>query len=107
MVATPDISESCWCEVTPSTDWVSNVNGTILLQASRVNGSKSSYAKQQGSLQVSIPSEKAVYQRMTEFEYRENQFAVFLTEVHHQATRDLVECTATKAGRFANCRQHH
>jgi hypothetical protein len=43
---------------------------------------------------------------MIEFEYRKNQFAVFLTEVHHPATRGLVECTGTNAGRFTNCRRH-
>jgi hypothetical protein len=75
MVAAPDISESCWREVAPSTDWVSNVkyvNGTISFQVSRVNGSKSSYAKHQGSLQVSPPSEKAVSRGIIESEYREN-----------------------------------
>jgi hypothetical protein len=49
MVATPDLSESCWREVAPSTVWVSNVNGTISFQASRVNGFKLPYAKHQGS----------------------------------------------------------
>jgi hypothetical protein len=107
MVATPDISESCWREIAPLTDWVSNINGTISFQVSRVNGSKSWYAKYQGSLQVSMPNEKAISRGMIEFEYRENQSAVFLTEVHHPATRGLVECTGTNAGRFANCRRHH
>jgi hypothetical protein len=60
MVATPDISESCWREGAPSTDWVSNVNGTISFQASGANGSKSSYAKHQGSPQVSMLSKKAI-----------------------------------------------
>jgi hypothetical protein len=58
MAAIRDISESCWREVTPSTDWVSNVKGTISFQVSRVNDSKSSYAKHQRSPQV--PSEKVV-----------------------------------------------
>jgi hypothetical protein len=44
---------------------------------------------------------------MIEFESQENQFAVFLTEVHHPATRGLVECTGTNAGRFENYRQHY
>jgi hypothetical protein len=44
---------------------------------------------------------------MIEFEHRENQLAVFLTEAHHRATRGLVECPGTNAGRFANCRRHH
>jgi hypothetical protein len=105
--STLNISESCWREVDPSTDWVFNVNGTILFQASRVNGSKSSYAKYQRSQQVSRPSEKAVSRWMIEFKYRENQLAVFLTEVHHPATRGLVEYTGTNAGRFANCSRHH
>jgi hypothetical protein len=48
-----------------------------------------------------MPSEKAVSQGMIEFEYREKQLAVLLTEVHHPATRGLVECTGTNAGRFA------
>jgi hypothetical protein len=91
MVATPDISESCWREVAPSTDWVSNGNGTISFQASPVNCSKSSYAKHQRSPQVSIPSEKAISPGIIEFEYRENQSAVFLTEVHHSGTRGLVK----------------
>jgi hypothetical protein len=107
MVATPDISESCWREVAPSIDWISDVIGTISFQALRANGSKSSYAKYQVSPQVSIPSEKAVSRGMIEFEHRENQLAVFLTEVHHPATRGLVECTGTNARRFANCRGHH
>jgi hypothetical protein len=107
MVAAPDISESCWREVAPSTDWASNVNGIISFQASRLNGSKSSYAKHQGSPKVSMPSEKAVSRGIIEFEYRENQLAVVLTEIHHPSTRGLVECTGTNAGRFANCGQHH
>jgi hypothetical protein len=107
MVAIPDISESCWRKAAPSIDWVSNVNETISFQAGPVNGSKSSYAKRQGSSQVSIPSETAVFRGMREFECRENQLAVFLTEVHHPATRGFVECTGTNAGRFANCRRHH
>jgi hypothetical protein len=101
MIATLDISESCWREITPSTDLVSNVTGTISFQVSRVNRSKSSYAKHQGALQVSMPIEKAVSRRMIDFEYRENQLAVFLTEVHHTATGGLVEYTGTNAGRFA------
>jgi hypothetical protein len=60
MVAILDISESCWREVAPSTNCVSNVNGTISFQASGVNGPKSSSAKHQGSPQVSMRSEKAV-----------------------------------------------
>jgi hypothetical protein len=44
---------------------------------------------------------------MIEFGYRENQLAVFLTEVHHPATRGLVEYTGTNAGRFPNRRRHH
>jgi hypothetical protein len=68
MGATLGISESCWCEVAPSTDWVFNINGTISFQASRVNGSKASYVKHQGSPQVSIPSEKAVSRGMRELE---------------------------------------
>jgi predicted RNA binding protein YcfA (HicA-like mRNA interferase family) len=107
IVAIPDISESCWREVAPSTDWVSNINGTISFQASRVNGSKSSYAKDQGSPQVSVPSEKAISQGMIESEYRENQLAVFLTEVHHPAIRGVGESTGTKAGRFATYRRHY
>jgi hypothetical protein len=107
MVATPDISESYWRDVASSTDWVSNVNGTISFQASRANGSKPSSAKHQGSPQVSMPSEKVVSRGMTESEYRDNQLAVFLTEVHHPATRGLVECTGINAGRFANCRRYH
>jgi hypothetical protein len=91
MVAIPDISESCWREVAPSINWLSNANETISFQTSRVNGSKSSYAKHQRSLQVSMPSEEAVSRGMMEFEYRENKLAVFLTEVHHPATRGLVE----------------
>jgi hypothetical protein len=75
MVATADISESCWRKVAPSIDWVSNLDGTISLQTSRVNGSKSSYAKHQGSPQVNMPSEKAVSRGMIEFEYRKNQLA--------------------------------
>jgi hypothetical protein len=55
---------------------------------------------------MSLPSEKVVSQEIIEFEYRENQFAVFLTEIHHSATRGLVECTGTNAGRFANCGRH-
>jgi hypothetical protein len=38
-----------------------------------------------------MPSEKAVSRGMIEFEYRENELAVFLTEVHRPATRGLVE----------------
>jgi hypothetical protein len=106
MAATPDIFESCWREVALSTDRISNVNETISFQASRVNASKSSYAKHQGSPQVSMPSEKAVSRGMIEFEYRQNQLAVFLTEVHHPETRGFVECTGTSAGRFTNCRRH-
>jgi hypothetical protein len=34
-----------------------------------------------------MPSAKAVSRGMIEFEYRENQLAVFLTGVHHPATR--------------------
>jgi hypothetical protein len=56
---------------------------------------------------VSTPSEKLVARGIIEFEHRENQLEGFLTEVHHPATRGLVECTGTKAGRFANCRRHH
>jgi hypothetical protein len=107
MVATPDISESCWCEVAPSIDWVSNINGTVSLQASCVNGLKSSYAKHREYQQVSMPSEKFVARGMIESEYRENQLERFLSEVHHPATRGLVEYTGTNAGRFANCRRHH
>jgi hypothetical protein len=107
MAATPDISESCWREVASSADWVSNINGTISFQTSRVNGSKPSNAKHQGSPQVSMSSEKAVSRGMIEFEYRENQLAVFPTEIHHPATRGLIECTGTNAGRFANCRRYH
>jgi hypothetical protein len=44
---------------------------------------------------------------MIEFGYQENQLAIFLTEVHHPATRGLAECTDTNAGRFANCRWYH
>jgi hypothetical protein len=51
--------------------------------------------------------EKAVSRGMIEFEYRENQLAVFLTEVHHPTTRGLVECTGTNAGHFANHGRHH
>jgi hypothetical protein len=54
-----------------------------------------------------MPSEKAVSRRVREFEYRENQLAVFLAEVHHPATRGLVECTGINAGRFANYRRYH
>jgi hypothetical protein len=43
---------------------------------------------------------------MIESEYRENQLAVFLTEVHHPATRGLVECAGTNDGRFVNCKRH-
>jgi hypothetical protein len=107
MVATPDISESCWREVAPSTDWVSKVNETISFQASCVNGSKSLYAKHQGSPQMNMPNETAVSRGMVEFEYRENQLAVFLTKVHHPVTRGLVECVGANARRFANCRWHH
>jgi hypothetical protein len=107
MAATPDISESCQREVAPLTDWVSNGNGTISFQASRVNDSKSLYAKHQGSPQVSMLIKKAVSRGMIEFEYRENQLAVFLTEVHHPAFRGLVECTGSNAGCFANCRRDH
>jgi hypothetical protein len=52
-------------------------------------------------------SEKAVSRGIIEFEYRENQLAVFLTEVHCPATRSFVECIGTNAGRFANCGRHH
>jgi hypothetical protein len=44
---------------------------------------------------------------MIEFEYRENLLPVFLTEVHHPATRSVVERTGTNAGRFAKCRGDH
>jgi hypothetical protein len=44
---------------------------------------------------------------MIDFKNRENQLAVFLTEIHHTATRSLVECTGTNARRFANCGRHH
>jgi hypothetical protein len=44
---------------------------------------------------------------MIEFQYRENQLAVFLTEVHHSATHSLVECIGTNAGPCANCMRHH
>jgi hypothetical protein len=54
-----------------------------------------------------MPSEKAVSQGMIAFKYRENQLAIFLTEIYHRVTCGLVECTGTNAGRFANCRQHH
>jgi hypothetical protein len=54
-----------------------------------------------------MPSEKAVSRGMREFEYRENQLAVFLTDVHHPATRGLVESTDTNAGRCIDCMQHH
>jgi hypothetical protein len=54
-----------------------------------------------------MASEKAVSRGMLEFEYRKNQLAVFLTEIPHPATRGLVECTGTNAGRFANSRRHH
>jgi hypothetical protein len=54
-----------------------------------------------------MPSEKAVSRGMIEFEYRDNQLAAFLTEVHHPVTGGLVECTGTNAGRFANCRRRH
>jgi hypothetical protein len=54
-----------------------------------------------------MPSQKAVSRGMMEFEYRENQLAILLAEVHHPATRSLVECTGTNAGRFANSRWHH
>jgi hypothetical protein len=107
MIATLDISESCWHEVAPSTDWVSNINGTISFQVSGVNASKSSYTKHQGSPQVSMPIEKAVSRGMIEFEDRDNQLTIFLTEVHHPATRGLVICTGTNAGGFANCKRHH
>jgi hypothetical protein len=107
MVATPDTSESCRRKVAPLTIWVSNVNGTISFRASGVNGSKPSYTKHQGSPLVSMRSEKAASRRMIEFEYRENQLTVFLTEVHHPATRGLLECTGTNPGRLANCRRHH
>jgi hypothetical protein len=106
MLVTPNISESCCRKVAPSSDWASNINGTISFQKSRVNDSKSSYAKYQRSPQVSMPSAKAVSRGMVEFEYRENQLAVFPTEIHHQAARDLIECTGANAGRFANCRRH-
>jgi hypothetical protein len=53
-----------------------------------------------------MSSEKAISRGMIEFEYRENQLAVFLTEVHHPATRGIIECTGTNAERFANCRRH-
>jgi hypothetical protein len=69
MVATLDISESCLREVAPSTDWVSNVNGTISFSVSRVNGSKSLDVKYQGSPQMRMPSENAVSRGMIEFEY--------------------------------------
>jgi hypothetical protein len=107
MVATPDISDSCWREVASSTNGMSNVNGKFSFQVSRLNGSKSSYAKHQGSPQVSMPSEKAISRGVIEFEDRENQLVVFLTEIHHRTARGLVECTGTDAGRFANCRRHH
>jgi hypothetical protein len=107
MVATPDISESCRREVAPSTDWVFNVNGTISFQASCVNDSKSSYAKHQGSPQMSMPSEMTVSRGMIELGYRENQLAVFLTEIHHPATRGLIKRTDTNTGRFINCTRHH
>jgi hypothetical protein len=51
--------------------------------------------ERQGSPQVSVPNEKAVSRGMMEFEYRENQLALFLTEIHHPVTRGLVECTGT------------
>jgi hypothetical protein len=54
-----------------------------------------------------MPSAKAVSRVMIKFEYRDNQLAVFLTEVHHPAIRGLVKCTGTKAGRFANSRRHY
>jgi hypothetical protein len=44
-----------------------------------------------------MPSEKAVSRGMIEFEYRENQLAIVLTEIHHPATRSLVECAGTNA----------
>jgi hypothetical protein len=56
---------------------------------------------------VSVPNEKAVSRGMIEFEDRENQLAIFLTELHHPETRGLVEGTGINAGRFANCRRHH
>jgi hypothetical protein len=37
-----------------------------------MDGSKSSLAKHQGSPQMSMPNEKAVSQKMIEFEYRDN-----------------------------------
>jgi hypothetical protein len=107
MLTTPDISKSCWREVAPSTDWVFNVNGTISFPTSRANGPKSSDGKHQGSPQVSMPSDKAVSRRMTAFKCQENQLAVFLTEIHHPATRSLVECAGTNAGRFENCGRYH
>jgi hypothetical protein len=55
---------------------------------------------------VIIRSERAISRGMIEFESRESQLAVFLTEVHHPATRGFVECTGTNAGHFANCRRH-
>jgi hypothetical protein len=54
-----------------------------------------------------MPSEKAVSRGIIEFEYRENQLALFLTEFHHPATRDLVECTGTDAGHFPNFKRHY
>jgi hypothetical protein len=54
-----------------------------------------------------MPSEKVVSRGMIEFEYRENQLAVFLAEVHQPTTPGLVECTGTNAGRFTNCSQYH
>jgi hypothetical protein len=98
MVATPDISESCWREVVRSTNWASNVNGTLSLQATGVNGSESSYAKHQRSPQVSMPSEKPVSRGIMKFESRENELPVLLTEVHRSATRGLVGCTGNNAG---------
>jgi hypothetical protein len=77
MVSTPNISESCWREVALSTDWGFNVNGTISFQASRVNVPKSSYAKHQGSPQVSMPSKKAVSRAMVELEYRKINWRSF------------------------------
>jgi hypothetical protein len=44
-----------------------------------------------------MPSEKAVSRGVIEFESRENQLAIFLTEVHHPATRNIVECAGTNA----------
>jgi hypothetical protein len=63
-------------------------------------------AKHQGPPQVSVPSEKGVSRGVIEFEYRDNNLTVFLTQVHHPATRGLVECLSTNAERFANCRRH-